>query len=101
VSTTVEEEMLERALQEQHFHQDWTINLNLDLPTTLLLVAHVQLALRHPANQQESIKSAMRTLIDSIVEKLRCDGLVACAEMAQAGNHRPRAVAVAAGGTFH
>lgn len=70
--------------QEARGHLDYIVPVHLDLVSLLTLVGHVQLALRHPANTGPSNRLA-RQVLDQIIHRLRADGLVAHAHLAELG----------------
>jgi hypothetical protein len=68
------------------------IQLNLDLPSALTLVANLQLALRHPGNVGGNT-DIMRQLVAGVVQRFEQAGLTAHVELALLGDGlapRPR-----------
>lgn len=84
--TPREEELMRRMVEEQRLAGDFKLPIHLDLSASLCLVAQLQLASRHPGNQDSPSAELARTLIDGIITRTRQAGFVACAELMKLGD---------------
>lgn len=80
-------QLIKDAAREQLTHLDILLPIQADLPTAMVLIASLQLALRHPGNYGAAARGA-REIIDALITRIEAEGLPACARLARLGNNR-------------
>ena len=85
---TEAQEMLDRCCKETAaaVENGYQLPLMLDLQSTVLLVATIQVALRHPRIPARTSGLA-QGLLDTIIRRIRDDGFPETARMLELGNH--------------
>jgi hypothetical protein len=86
VTIAEKEEILEQAARECASADKTTqFHVKMDLPSAILLVGMVQLAMRHPENDGMARYVGLG-LVANMIVKMREFGFLACAELAELGD---------------
>jgi hypothetical protein len=77
--------LIQRVKDEARLRKPFTLPVHLDLHPLICVVAHLQLALRHPANKGLS-SEVVRRIVDMMIERVEAAGFPATAEMLRLGD---------------
>jgi hypothetical protein len=86
MTTAEKEALMAEVAREDTLGKTYVLPIHLQLPSALIIVAHMQLALRHPAVKGMKAGEMSQDLIDQIVARIRADGYKAHAQLMELGN---------------